>query len=135
MINAITGVPAIITNPTENTKADANQKNNNLAVQEQNQNQNQVNTKTNSNVNADNSQTLLGKVSYSDLADNIKSLLDLNNVTLKFKVDDVTKKTILQIIDSKTKEVIQQVPPEISLKIARFIAEQLGQGQVTNAKI
>ncbi len=132
MINAITGVPAIITNPTENTKADANQKNNNIAVQEQNQ----VNTKTDSNVNsADSSQTSLGKVNYNDLADNIKSLLDLSNVTLKFKVDDVTKKTILQIIDSKTKEVIQQVPPEISLKIARFIAEQLGQGRVTNAKI
>lgn len=128
MINAVTGVQAIVINSTENTKTDANQSN--LMQKSELKSKPPVEkiaeeqiAKPSSNVN------------YSDLADNIKSLLGENNVSLEFKVDDSTKKMVLQIIDSNTKEVIQQVPPEIALKIARFVADQLGNGQVTNAKV
>jgi len=74
-------------------------------------------------------------LNYNDLANSIQSLLGEQNIALEFKMDDETKKMILRIIDSNTKEVIQQVPPEIALKVAKFVADQLGNGQVADAKI
>ena len=41
----------------------------------------------------------------------------------------------MKIIDSKTQEIIRQYPPDITLKIARIVAQTLEQGQVTNAKV
>jgi flagellar protein FlaG len=128
MINAVTGVQAIIINSTENAKADASQSN----LMQKNEVKNKV---TNEKVLEEQVAKPNSSVNYSELADNIKSLIGENNVSLEFKVDDSTKKLVLQIIDSNTKEVIQQVPPEIALKIARFVADQLGNGQVTNAKV
>lgn len=128
MINAVTGVQAIIINSTENAKADASQSN----LMQKNEVKNKV---TNEKVLEEQVAKPNSSVNYSELADNIKSLIGENNVSLEFKVDDSTKKMVLQIIDSNTKEVIQQVPPEIALKIARFVADQLGNGQVTNAKV
>jgi flagellar protein FlaG len=128
MINAVTGVQAIIINSTENAKADASQSN----LMQKNEVKNKV---TNEKVLEEQVAKPNSSVNYSELADNIKSLIGENNVSLEFKVDDSTKKLVLQIIDSNTKEVIKQVPPEIALKIARFVADQLGNGQVTNAKV
>lgn len=128
MINAVTGVQAIVINSTENTKTDASQSN--LMQKSELKSKPPVDKSAEEQIAKPSS-----NVNYSELADNIKSLLGENNVSLEFKVDDSTKKMVLQIIDSNTKEVIQQVPPEIALKIARFVADQLGNGQVTNAKV
>ncbi|MGB9701272.1 MAG: flagellar protein FlaG [Candidatus Kapaibacteriota bacterium] len=128
MINAVTGVQAIVINSTENTKTDASQSN--LMPKSELKSKPPVEKSAEEQIAKPSS-----NVNYLDLADNIKSLLGENNVSLEFKVDDSTKKMVLQIIDSNTKEVIQQVPPEIALKIARFVADQLGNGQVTNAKV
>jgi len=42
---------------------------------------------------------------------------------------------IMQVIDSKTNEVIHQFPPEISLKIARIVANTLENWNFANAKV
>ena len=62
------------------------------------------------------------KVDFSKLSDRLKEILKEQNLYLKFDKDEDSNKMILKIIDTETKEVVQQIPPEISLKIARYIA-------------
>jgi len=71
---------------------------------------------------------------FSDLSQKVSEIIDENNVVFKFTIDQSTKKMILKLIDSETKEVLQQFPPDIALKIARIVANQLEKGNVTNAK-
>lgn len=128
MINAITGVQAIVINTTENLKADGNQ-----LSKEQVEKQS-VNAQS-SNAKTKNPNETERKLNYSDLANSIQSLLGEHTIALEFRMDEDTKKMILRIVDSNTKEVIQQVPPEIALKVAKFVADQLGNGQVADATI
>lgn len=128
MINAVTGVQAIVINTTENLKADEN-----LLKKEQTES-NSLNARR-SNEKIQESSSSERKLNYTDLANSIQSLLGEQNIALEFKMDDSTKKMILRIIDSNTKEVIQQVPPEIALKVAKFVADQMGNGQVADASI
>lgn len=127
MINAVTGVQAIVINTTKNVKTDENQ----LQKEQTERNSNtQRNTTQTKELNSSER-----KLNYNDLANSIQSLLGEQNIALEFKMDDSTNKMILRIVDSSTKEVIQQVPPEIALKVAKFVADQLGNGQVADATI
>ncbi len=71
---------------------------------------------------------------FSDLSEMAQNLLDENNVIVEFSMDKETKKMIMRMINAETKEVIQQYPPAISLKIARIVANAIDKGAVTNAK-
>jgi flagellar protein FlaG len=75
------------------------------------------------------------QANFNDLAKKIRSILNDDNLTVEFSLDKETKKMIMKVIDSDTKEVIKQYPPDITLKIARIVAGTLDQGQVTNAKV
>lgn len=75
------------------------------------------------------------KIDFSELASKIKDALKEENVVIEFSLDDDTKRMILKVIDSDTQEIIKQFPPEITLKIARIIANTLESGQVANAKV
>ena len=50
----------------------------------------------------------------------------LFNNTLKIEIDKDTGIQVVKIIDSKTKKVIRQLPPEVMLKIAKYIDEITG---------
>lgn len=128
MINAVTGVQAIVINATENLKADEN-----MLQKEQTQSNSTNTPKVSPQTQEPNSTEK--KLNYNDLANSIQSLLGEQNIALEFKMDEATKKMILRIVDSNTKEVIQQVPPEIALKVAKFVADQMGNGQVADATI
>jgi flagellar protein FlaG len=43
---------------------------------------------------------------------------------LEFTVDEVSKRTIIRVLDSETKEVIRDIPPETVLAMARMIRLQ-----------
>ena len=75
------------------------------------------------------------QANFNDLAEKIRTLINDDNLTIEFSLDKETKKMIMKVIDSNTKEVIKQYPPDITLKIARIVAGTLDQGQVTNAKV
>lgn len=75
------------------------------------------------------------KIDFSELASKIKDALKEENVSIEFSLDQETKRMILKVIDSETDEIIKQFPPEITLKIARIIANALESGQVANAKV
>ncbi len=128
MINAVTGVQAIVINTTDNLKADENM------LKKQQSESNSINTPRD-NTRSQELKASEKKLNYNDLANSIQSLLGEQNIALEFKMDDSTNKMILRIVDSNTKEVIQQVPPEIALKVAKFVADQMGNGQVADATI
>ena len=71
---------------------------------------------------------------FSGLSQRISDLMNDQDIMFQFSMDKSTKKMILKLIDSETKEVIQQYPPDIALKIARIVANSLEKGFVTNAK-
>ena len=72
---------------------------------------------------------------FSELSDQLHSMLDNQDLQVQFSLDKESKKMIMKVIDSKTKEVVQQFPPEVSLKIARIVSNSLETGHVTNAKV
>jgi uncharacterized FlaG/YvyC family protein len=73
---------------------------------------------------------------YSKLAEIVKNSLGSENVTIEFTRDKEADMMVMQVIDSKTKEIIKQFPPDITLKIAKIVAKLLETtGQVTNAQV
>ncbi len=52
--------------------------------------------------------------------------LKLFDSSLQIEIDKDTGIQVVKIIDSKTKEVIRQLPPETTLKIAKYIDEITG---------
>jgi len=53
------------------------------------------------------------KISFDD------HIVDARNRTLQFSKDEETGKTIIRVIDTKTEEVIRQIPPEEFLKMVK----------------
>lgn len=57
------------------------------------------------------------------------AVLDINEYvqsiqrTLQFSIDDETGTTVVKVLDSETKEVIRQFPPEEVLALARHLQE------------
>lgn len=75
------------------------------------------------------------KPDYSKIADKLQSLVGEESVSFEITKDKDTNKMIIKVIDNNTKEVLQQYPPEITLKIARIVASSMESGILTNAKI
>lgn len=75
------------------------------------------------------------KTDYKTLGAKLSNLLNSEDVILEFNTDSKTKKMVLRLIDSKTQEVIEQYPPEESLKIARIVSSFSEGGEIANAKV
>jgi flagellar protein FlaG len=56
-------------------------------------------------------------------ADNINQIMQQSNQNLEFEftMDTDTKKTVVRVVDTKTGELIRQIPSEETLAIARSI--------------
>ncbi|HOV92130.1 MAG TPA: flagellar protein FlaG [Candidatus Kapabacteria bacterium] len=132
MINAITGVPAITLDPTYKAKTTTDNEGNQEIAQ---QSSGVSNLKAKDKKDLESEETKMNKVSYDELAKTLKNLINDDETSLEFKIDKDTNKMVLKIIDSQSKEVIRQIPPEIALKISRLVAEILGNGQVADAKV
>ena len=62
----------------------------------------------------------------SEIVDELNEKLKLFDNSLKIEVDKETKIQVVKIIDNETKRIIRQLPPETTLKIARYIDEITG---------
>jgi uncharacterized FlaG/YvyC family protein len=71
---------------------------------------------------------------FSGLSEKAMQVIKDSDVSVEFSLDQDTKKMIMKLINSETKEVIHQYPHDIALKIARIVANTLETGNVTNAK-
>ncbi len=132
MINAITGVQAITLDPTYKTKTSTDNEGKQEIAQ---QSSGISNLKAKDKKDSESNESKINKVSYDELARTLKEIINDDNTLLEFKIDKETNKMVLKIIDSQSNEVIRQIPPEIALKISRLVAEILGNGQVTDAKV
>jgi flagellar protein FlaG len=75
------------------------------------------------------------KVNYTELADKFQEILNDANLAIEFSMDKDLKRMIMKLIDSETNEVVRQLPPDITLKIARIVAGAMGNGSVADAKV
>ncbi|MDQ7055145.1 MAG: flagellar protein FlaG [Persephonella sp.] len=58
--------------------------------------------------------------------ENLNKKLDMLNSQLKVEFDKDTGIKVIKIVDKDTKEVIRQIPPEVILKIAKYLDEVTG---------
>ncbi|MGQ9607781.1 MAG: flagellar protein FlaG [bacterium] len=52
--------------------------------------------------------------------------IELSSASITFTKDKATDEVIIKIVDSETKEVIKQIPPEEIMKLKRFLTELQG---------
>lgn len=74
-------------------------------------------------------------IDYDKISRKLEEIINDKSLMIQFTQDDQTKKMVFKLINTETKEVVQQIPPEIALKIARYIASTLEDKNVANAKI
>jgi uncharacterized FlaG/YvyC family protein len=60
----------------------------------------------------------------------------MTEVFFQFEFDlENQKELILKIINKDTKEILNQFPSEVALKIAKMLDQTLGRGQIANATV
>ncbi len=136
MISAITGQPAIIIEGLNEFNLEIG--NNNTTEG------NIVNSKSTDSINNNNEpesnksakKEEKGKqVSYEELQSKIQDTLKDSNLMIEFSKDKELNKMIIKIVDSTTKEIVRQIPPDVELKVARIISQTFGTGQIADAKV
>jgi flagellar protein FlaG len=78
-----------------------------------------------SQVSSEESQTSTAKNS-DQIITQLNENLDVFNTRVSFAIDAETNKTVVQIIDNSSDEVIKQVPPEYLLKVSQSMTDLLG---------
>lgn len=73
----------------------------------------------NPTVSVDNLDTAVSKL--NDYVQNLQR-------SLSFSIDEATGRTVVKVIDTATDEVIRQLPPDETLKLAASIDQQLASG-------
>ncbi len=58
--------------------------------------------------------------------ENMNKKFEMLNSQLKVEVDEDTGIRVVKIVDKETKEVVRQIPPEVMLKIAKYLDEVAG---------
>lgn len=62
----------------------------------------------------------------SEAIKNINKALESQSQGLEFSIDDDSKRTIVKVIDQRTKEIIRQIPGEEVLQIAKALDQLQG---------
>lgn len=87
-------------------------------------------TATSTTAPADNASSQLGKPAdrkqLEEAATRIKEFVAPVNDSIQFSLDEDTGRTLLQVIDVQTKEVIRQIPSEEVLNIAKALDKLQG---------
>ena len=91
------------------------------------------NNNSNNKINQ-NSDKKESNANYKSLADALQKIIDDKNNYIQFVKDNESDTMVMKIINSKTKEVVRQIPPEVSLKIARYVESLYNNVKVTNFK-
>lgn len=74
--------------------------------------------------------------SYSEIEKKLQKFIAEQNQTVHFSIDEFSKRTVLQVIDNNTKEIVKQYPTDEILKVSRMIAKsQIHKGEVTDARV
>lgn len=134
MATDVQGLPALTTSNTELLNQNSIEKTSEIKTNLSDTLSNNIKT-INKEANSKDNEISKNAPDYTRLADEIKASLKSNDTSIQFTMDKDTKRMVMRLINNDTKEVIQQYPPEITLKISRMIASLTERGIVTNAKV
>lgn len=70
--------------------------------------------------------------SSEDLQRQLDEVMKDVQTSLRFRVDDDSNRVVVSIVDQESGDVIQQIPSEVSLRIAQRMAE-LGSGMINES--
>lgn len=73
-----------------------------------------------------------GKSSPEDAFEEINAAMQAWNTGMRFEIDEDTQQLVVSIVDSKTGDVLRQIPSEEVLHIAKMIAQF--QGKLVSTK-
>lgn len=137
MISAVTGLPAIFIDGLKELEKDFEYVSNKPKENEQiNAQKNAEITSMNEEIQKSAKKEEKGKkISFDEIQKNLQELLKDSNLMIEFSKDSELNKMIIKMIDQDTKEIIRQIPPDVTLKIARIIAGTFGAGQIADAKV
>lgn len=76
-------------------------------------------------------------VDYRKLSDTFQEILGDSKLGVEFRKDEETQIMTVNVIDRETKEIVRQIPPEVTIKIAKMVSHLSASetGNITNAKI
>ncbi len=132
MISAVTGLPELMIDRQNDVHIDiesnagrlgntSNKNSNNQKSVEENQQQ----TK----------EKKFNQESIDELNKELGNFLRGNKLNAEFMFEKDANQLVMKLIDSSTKEVVRQVPPEFMLKIAKMISSQIDGGALADAKV
>ena len=90
------------------------------------QQQQAVNTDYSSQTKKDIGKEPATQEGHEKLIDELNRDMSLFNTRVAFSVDERTNKTVVQIIDNASNDVVRQVPPEYLLEVSQNITELIG---------
>lgn len=135
MISAVTGLPAIIIegmNVTNNEIDNSNKPKSNEQVTASKSNE----LNTGENLQKSTQKEEKGKkVSYEEFQKKLQETLKDSNLMIEFSQDRELNKMIIKMVDTDTKEIVRQIPPDVALKVARIVSQTFGTGQIADAKV
>jgi flagellar protein FlaG len=73
-----------------------------------------------------------GREQAEDLQRELDEVMKDVQTALRFRVDDDANRVVVSIVDRESGDVIQQIPSEVSLRIAKRMAE-LGSGMINES--
>ncbi len=73
-----------------------------------------------------------GRENKEDLQRQLDEVMKDVQTSLRFRVDDDSNRVVVSIVDQASGDVIQQIPSEVSLRIAQRMAE-LGSGMINES--
>jgi flagellar protein FlaG len=73
-----------------------------------------------------------GRPDKEDLQRQLDEVMKDVQTSLRFRVDDDSNRVVVSIVDQASGDVIQQIPSEVSLRIAQRMAE-LGSGMINES--
>ncbi|WP_456383097.1 flagellar protein FlaG [Persephonella sp.] len=114
-IKAISGTQASVNMNSQNVEA-LDRKQAQRVQQEQSQQQ----------VQKQEQQQAVPQEVLKEAINNLNKKLEMLNSQLKVETDEDTGMRVIKIVDKETNEVIRQIPPEVMLKIAKYLDEVAG---------
>jgi flagellar protein FlaG len=131
MINTVQGVQLPPVLPSEGSRLDFQESSEQASSQRSVRERESENTRQVERRNERNREP--NRPDFSQVQSELQKLLPTNTYA-KINVDSSTRKLVVRIVDSRTDEIVRQLPSEESLKLAQLLAGRLEQGSVTDSK-
>lgn len=114
---------AVLESSEPATSSDSRRSNTRLAIDESNNTEKQQILSQGSQAQADISEEERNGIELDDAVAKVESFLKVQNRDLAFTIDEDTNRSVVTVKDSKSGDVIRQIPSEEVLKLADRIQE------------